>query len=90
MAAFQAVTHRQFWRAITAEDSFAGAMMGVGEAVQLVVAAAIGSLVGLGLAGVSIRRARGHATPGRVALALNAGVVLILAALWVRAKVHGL
>ena len=85
-ASYQAVTHRQFWRAITPAESFVGAMMGVGEVVQLVVAAAIGSLLGLALAVASIRLARGDATLGKVALTLNAGILLILIALWVRAQ----
>ena len=86
-AAYQAVTHGQFWRAITPAESFVGAMMGVGEVVQLLVAAVIGSLSGLALAAASIRLARGDATLGKVALAFNAGILLVLIALWARAQV---
>ena len=42
--------------------------------------------MGLALAVASIRLARGNATLGKAALTLNAGILLILIALWVRVQ----
>jgi hypothetical protein len=79
--AYQALTHREFWRR-DPPGSAAGAMMAGAEVIEWVMAATVGCLLGSALAILSLRsRARGL---GRAALAVNTAGAVLLAVLWLR------
>ena len=84
MIAYQARANRDFWRDVTPGESFAGAMMAVGELGQLGLTAAIGALVGFACALVSVRRQPLRARLGGLGLVLNGGVLVTLGVLWAR------
>jgi predicted PurR-regulated permease PerM len=52
-------------------DKYAGAMMSIGLAVQMIIAVGVGSIVGLACAGISLKRNPRFFSFGAVALLFN-------------------
>lgn len=86
---YQSIAHAEFWRAITPDESAAGAMMGFSEVIQIFLALFVGCIVGLVFAGLSVR-ARGHVFgTALAAVGFNGLPLLLLLFLSIRAAGRG-
>ena len=75
---YQSITNYSFYQSLTRDESFAGAMMGFAEVVQLMLFTLIGCLVGIIFAVISLRVQRRVIGLGLAGLFFNGLPLLLL------------
>lgn len=88
---YQSITYSEIWNSINnanATHNTEGAMMGIAEAIEMIVALAIGSFIGIILAIKSIHININKI--GVIALVLNIFPLLLLSFFWLKGILHGI
>lgn len=82
---YQWYANAEFWQTLTPEESFVGAMMAVGELIQLAQSLVIGCVVEIVFAALSLFQRNRFVSVGLAALIFNVIPLLLLAILILRA-----
>jgi hypothetical protein len=86
---YQDLAHGEFWRSMTPDTSAAGAMMAVGEVIELCFSVMVGCLAGIVFAALSLRSRGRLRVLSLVALLFNGVPFVLLLALWIKGRTSG-
>ena len=81
---YQSYANAEFWQTLTPEDNFVGAMMAVGELIQLGQTLVIGCVIGIVFAALSLFQRKKFVSVGLAALIFNVVPLILLAILILR------